>query len=83
MLPRHAGKWEKGKTMTNIHPVFADIFKPMLDYYSGKLVDKPSDLLPQKNGGICETCGTETIDKCPRCGAPQCCPECCMEGKKP
>ncbi len=25
----------------------------------------------------CETCGTEIIDNCLRCGAPRCCPHCC------
>lgn len=25
----------------------------------------------------CENCGTKTIDRCLRCGAPQCCPRCC------
>jgi len=33
----------------------------------------------QTNGGRCETCGTETIDHCPVCGAPQCCPSCCAD----
>jgi len=27
----------------------------------------------------CETCGTELIDRCPLCWAPQCCPECCKK----
>jgi hypothetical protein len=49
------------------------------DQYSGKPMDKPSDALSSKNGGRCETCGTETIDRCTRCGAPQCCPKCCAE----
>lgn len=25
----------------------------------------------------CDTCGANTIDGCMRCGAPQCCPQCC------
>lgn len=25
----------------------------------------------------CEHCGATTIDNCVRCGAPQCCPQCC------
>lgn len=25
----------------------------------------------------CDNCGADIIDKCPRCGAPQCCPQCC------
>lgn len=25
----------------------------------------------------CDTCGANTIDGCVRCGAPQCCPQCC------
>ena len=32
------------------------------------------------NGVLCETCGHECIDRCPVCGAPQCCPACCSEG---
>lgn len=31
------------------------------------------------NGGVCDDCGHFTIDRCPRCGAPQCCPRCCAE----
>lgn len=31
------------------------------------------------NGIICEECGTEGIDCCSKCGAPQCCPKCCAE----
>lgn len=38
-----------------------------------------SDLLPKPNGGTCEYCGSQTIDRCLLCGAPQCCPVCCFE----
>jgi hypothetical protein len=31
------------------------------------------------NGFNCEACGTGLIDQCYRCGAPQCCPKCCIE----
>ena len=27
--------------------------------------------------GKCDHCGADIIDNCPRCGAPQCCPQCC------
>ena len=64
--------------MNNVHP----IFRSLLDRFSGKPIDKPSDMLPEKNGGICEHCGSETIDHCPMCGAPQCCPTCCKEISK-
>lgn len=30
------------------------------------------------SGAICEFCGTRVINDCLRCGAPQCCPNCCM-----
>jgi hypothetical protein len=40
-----------------------------------------SDSLPHPNGGRCETCGAETVDHCPVCGAPQCCPSCCADAK--
>jgi len=33
----------------------------------------------KKNGVKCEACGGECIDRCPVCGAPQCCPRCCDE----
>lgn len=42
-------------------------------------VDRLSDLLPSPNGDTCEYCGHYTIDRCPMCGAPQCCPRCCRE----
>jgi len=50
-----------------------------LDRFTGKPIDCPSDSLPSFNGGTCETCGCETIDRCAQCGAPQCCPNCCNE----
>jgi hypothetical protein len=49
------------------------------DKFTGKPVDKPSDLLPENNGETCDECGTELIDRCYRCGAPVCCPKCCFE----
>jgi hypothetical protein len=49
------------------------------DKFTGKPIDKLSDRLPRLNGGKCELCGTPTIDCCPVCGAPQCCPKCCEE----
>jgi hypothetical protein len=49
------------------------------DRFTGKLVDHPSDLLPEFNGNKCEFCGSECIDRCLLCGAPQCCPRCCVE----
>jgi hypothetical protein len=51
----------------------------MTDKFTGKPIDKASDRLPHPNGGRCETCGTETIDHCAVCGAPQCCPSCCAD----
>ena len=54
-----------------------------VDIYTGKQIDRPSDNL--SNGGIgeyCDECGTELIDKCARCGAPICCPECCAEDEE-
>jgi len=37
-----------------------------------------SDKCPEwSNGQRCESCGAWCIDKCVRCGAPQCCPQCC------
>ena len=44
--------------------------------YTGK--PEPSRW-PKPNGGTCDECGTETIDRCLVCGAPQCCPKCCAE----
>lgn len=49
------------------------------DKFTGKPIDKASDCLPHLNGGRCDACGTETIDGCPVCGAPQCCPRCCAD----
>jgi hypothetical protein len=31
------------------------------------------------NGMICDDCGTECVNNCLQCGAPQCCPKCCDE----
>lgn len=50
-----------------------------IDRWTGREVDRLSDLLPKANGGHCDHCGHYTIDRCPMCGAPQCCPRCCLE----
>lgn len=50
------------------------------DRWTGKPVDKISDLLPKENGEKCEECGTPLINNCLTCGAPICCPKCC-EGR--
>ena len=48
--------------------------------YTGKEVDKLGwKGLQIPNGQLCNVCGTELVDKCPRCGAPVCCPKCCQE----
>jgi hypothetical protein len=52
------------------------------DPWTGKLRDYPSDLLPKPNGGTCDQCGSACIDRCLMCGAPQCCPVCCLEDTK-
>lgn len=49
------------------------------DRFTGRLYDKLSDLLPSPNGSTCDYCGHFIIDRCPMCGAPQCCPRCCRE----
>lgn len=54
----------------------------LYDPWTGKPVDKLSDFLPTPNGKVCEDCGSECISRCPRCGAPQCCPKCCFEANE-
>lgn len=51
----------------------------MFDIFTGKPVDRLSDMLPTFNGAKCDECGHELIDRCGRCGAPICCPRCCEE----
>ena len=48
-----------------------------IDKFTGKQFDKTSDHFPHLNGKKCDICGTDKIDHCLRCGAPQCCPKCC------
>lgn len=36
----------------------------------------------ESNGRKCERCGTECVDGCLSCGAPQCCPKCCLEAEE-
>lgn len=50
------------------------------DPITGKLLDRPSDLLSSALKETCEECGTNLISRCLRCGAPVCCPKCCEEG---
>lgn len=52
-----------------------------IDGYTGKPLDRPQPL-HVLNGGKCDHCGGPTIDRCERCGAPQCCPRCCLESEK-
>jgi hypothetical protein len=49
------------------------------DPWTGKRVDKLSDLLPSEGASLCEECGTRLINRCLRCGAPVCCPKCCAQ----
>jgi hypothetical protein len=49
------------------------------DSFTGKPIDRLSDLLPRRTDQICDDCGTYLIDRCGRCGAPVCCPRCCAE----
>jgi len=49
------------------------------DKFTGKPVDRVSDRFPSPGDNVCETCGTQIINHCLRCGAPQCCPKCCAE----
>lgn len=52
------------------------------DPYTGKALDCVSDALPVETKDGCEHCGTHIINRCPRCGAPQCCPRCCLEAER-
>jgi hypothetical protein len=60
------------------HPVWGHLRDP----WTGKPVDSLSDLLPAPNGGKCDHCGGDCIDRCMMCGAPQCCPACCIESRE-
>lgn len=53
-----------------------------VDKFTGKPYDWPHDAYPALNGLICEHCGDECINRCPQCGAPQCCPRCCNEATR-
>ena len=35
-----------------------------------------------RNGLRCDDCDAECIDACYVCGAPQCCPACCLEATR-
>jgi len=50
--------------------------------WTGKPVDKISDLLPSPNGNTCDECGSPCINNCFMCGAPQCCPSCCYDDQE-
>ncbi len=49
------------------------------DKWTGKPVPEIGRQVAQRNGEYCDVCGTELIDRCPVCGAPVCCPRCCVE----
>lgn len=48
-----------------------------VDKFTGKPWPREWSEMGNPNGQQCDDCGTECIDRCPRCGAPQCCPRCC------
>lgn len=51
-----------------------------VDRFTGKPAPEAvSQRLPRTTKEVCETCGTQIIDRCLVCGAPQCCPKCCHE----
>jgi len=52
-----------------------------IDRFTGKPIDRIR--LPKLNGETCDECGSECIDNCIICGAPQCCPACCAEACEP
>jgi hypothetical protein len=51
------------------------------DKTGGSVLFFNGNLLPYEEvsawGPTCPDCGSFTIDNCPACGAPQCCPKCC------
>lgn len=49
------------------------------DLFSGKPRDRASDNLPKLLAERCEDCGSHLINRCLRCGAPVCCPQCCAD----
>ena len=51
------------------------------DPFTGKPVDKASDLLPSYIDEWCDGCGAQLIIRCLCCGAPVCCPKCCYESR--
>lgn len=51
----------------------------VIDRYTGRVYDNLSDMLPYPNGMYCDDCGHYLIDRCAMCGAPQCCPKCCID----
>lgn len=66
------------RMMSKPHPVWGHLRDP----WTGKPVDSLSDLLPSPNGEKCDHCGGDCIDRCVMCGAPQCCPACCIESRE-
>lgn len=54
----------------------------LYDPWTGKPVDRASDLLPSPAGRLCDDCGADVINRCMRCGAPTCCPRCCFEASE-
>lgn len=47
------------------------------DAISAKIRPGVEELYRKLQHRRCDTCGANTIDGCMRCGAPQCCPQCC------
>lgn len=45
------------------------------------LSERDEDDAAPEGSQKCDECGTGLVDKCLRCGAPQCCPKCCREAQ--
>lgn len=55
----------------------------VIDPITGRVYDKPSDMLPLLIDEKCEYCGSALISRCLSCGAPVCCPKCCKDSIEP
>lgn len=65
----------KGRLDSDTLTVSADMLS---DSISAQIRPGVQELYKKLQHRRCDTCGANTIDGCPRCGAPQCCPQCCI-----
>ena len=70
---------EKQEKLTVIYARCSRLRNWIMPEIISDFTGKPTPRILAKTQKRCDDCGTELINDCWVCGAPVCCPKCCME----